>query len=252
MFHIKCGSFVRLFPRNLFLIISLLPLQVFALEQNRLSATTLDKQIEFVLSNLDKAKFMPIRQGWQYDYGFGPDSGMLNTYEYLRSLLSFESLQSKLDIKIFSEGPHDSSGLNLTDRFRFGHYNPRFVKNFHESLERLLNNRSFVSSSYESIEKYGLLQKLQRLSTLYQYIARNEREFQKYKMQYLNKLSNSSWPADGYRTFIPTKLNSSRYWNWAESAYYFWIRRDIDGTKELWIKLIDDTLQAYSISGYEK
>lgn len=62
-------------------------------------SSPLVNELSMVVKNLDKAEFRPVREGWQHDYGFGPGVGLLNTYEYLRSLTSFETFQGKLPLK---------------------------------------------------------------------------------------------------------------------------------------------------------
>ena len=109
-----------------------------ALPQN-FGSTPMSEEIARVIMNLDKAKFMPIREGWSFDYGF--KSGyILNTFEYVRSLSTFENFQRKLPMKIFIGGPHTGSSLNLKSKYEFGRYNPEFVDMFHYELRDLLGN----------------------------------------------------------------------------------------------------------------
>jgi hypothetical protein len=44
---------------------------------------------------------------------------------------------------------------------------------------------------------------------------------------------------------IPEQIYSEYYWNWSETSYHFWVRRDIDKTIDLWIAIISDVLDAY-------
>lgn len=205
-------------------------------------------QVQLVINNLDRAEFFPIRVGWAYDYGLKDGAGLLNTYEYIRSLITYETLQSILPMDIFIEGPHSKKQLELNSRFTFGHYNPEFVKYFSTVLSHLLSNQMFVDSTKGLMEEYGILDKLEKLQQIY-YITDEEPEiFNKYKLQYQEMLNNKTWPADsyeGYRAHLPESLDTSYYWNWAETNYYFWIRRDIDGTLPLWISMIDSVTNAY-------
>lgn len=55
------------------------------------------------------------------------ESGFRYLYCRVRSVVSFEKVQSIAGISIFRKGgPHDQ-GLNLSDSFQFGHYNPEFL-----------------------------------------------------------------------------------------------------------------------------
>lgn len=197
-----------------------------------------------VIQHLDQAEFSPVREGWQFDYGF-KGGGMLNTYEYLRSLSSLAAFQSKVPERIFDSGPHGDTELNLTEQYSFGHYNPHFVTYFHDGVRQLIGNQDFVSSTYDLVEASGFIYKLNYLQEIYRYIEDNPAEFKQFVSRYEDMLEDRTWPEDGYRTYLPKQFDDDYYWNWSETVYYFWVRRDIDGTKYLWIQVIDDLLQAY-------
>ena len=170
---------------------------------------------------------------------------MLNTYEYLRSLCSYEALQSALPMRIFERGPHATDSLDLTNPFEFGHYNPEFVEHFHASLRKLLENEAFITASRDGVKKHGLLEKLERLREMHGYIEANTEEFARFKKEFEAAIAENTWGKDDYRTRMPKALDSEAYWNWSETAYYFWVRRELDGTRARWIHLINDILRAY-------
>lgn len=222
---------------------------IMAMSMNLLSGAEdtrrLEQAIANVITNMDQAKFMPVRSpAWQYDYGLD-GGGILNTYEYLHSLVSFEELQNLLPMDIYLSGPHDRSDLNLTSRDSFGHYNPEFVHFFHQAVNQILSEREFVNTTHDMVDRYllGLLERLQRI---YIHIEENPEEFQQFKRNYAQQLAAGTWPEGGYYENMPDSLNSDEYWNWSETAYYFWIRRDLDGTAEQWIDIINTILSAYS------
>ena len=49
------------------------------------------EKLAYIIENLDKATFHPIRTGWKFDYGFS-GGGALNKFEYIRSLFSYQEL----------------------------------------------------------------------------------------------------------------------------------------------------------------
>lgn len=209
------------------------------------NSITLSDEIKNVIYNLDRAKFNPVRKGWQFDYGFSSGTGMLNTFEYLRSLMSFAFLQNMLPMNIYLSGPHSSDQLDLTNPNDFGHYNPEFVRYFHSVIASIISDRSFITSTQEMMNKYGIITNLKGLQDIYRLIEQDRNSFQKYKSEYQQLLHEHKWPEGGYRDHLPKELDQDKYWNWSETNYYFWIRRDIDGTMELWINIINDILDAY-------
>ena len=205
------------------------------------------REVKEVIENLESATFKPVRRGWDHDYGLESNPGMLNTYEYLRSLVSYAQFQEQIGINIFKSGPHTVEHLDLTNTEDFGHYNPRFVALFHTSLKKLMADEQFIALTHESVNQYALIQKLKQLQEIYTYIQENEAEFMDITQEYQRRLSLNKWPTEGYRMYMPEGLNSDYYWNWSETAYHFWVRREVDGTKELWIRVIDDIVSAYSL-----
>jgi hypothetical protein len=160
----------------------------------------------------------------------------------------FESLQNDMPMSIFLSGPHYDDQLVLTSKYTFGHYNPEFVKYFGSVMSELLSNKSFVSATKKMVEKYGVLHNLAGLQTIYRLIEKEQATFNKFPTQYEKKRLNGTWVEGSYAysSNLPTELNDNYYWNWAGTHYYFWVRRDIDGTKELWSPIIDSIIYAYT------
>lgn len=198
-----------------------------------------------VVLRLDQARFQPVRQGWDFDYGFQEGTGLLNTYEYVRSLCSYEALQSALPMRIFERGPHSKDSLDLTNPYDFGRYNPEFVELFRATAGNLLESEAFIAASRDGMRKHGLLEKLERLREMHGYIEANTEEFDRFKKEFEAAIAGKTWGKDDYRTRLPKALDSEAYWNWSETAYYFWVRREVDGTRGIWIHLINDILRAY-------
>ncbi|HHW80087.1 MAG TPA: hypothetical protein GX746_00070, partial [Bacteroidales bacterium] len=59
------------------------------------------------------------------------------------------------------------------------------------------------------------------------------------------RIKDETWEEGGYREMIPEQIYSEYYWNWSETSYHFWVRRDIDETIDLWTAIISDVLDAY-------
>jgi len=205
----------------------------------------IDPALRYVLSNLNSAEFTPIRTGWTHDYGFD-DGGTLNSFEYIRSLISYEELQKESPVKIFLKGPHTSTNLDLNSQNSFGYYNPKFVKQLHENLKWILSNEAFVHLTRPGVEEFNILRKLRGYLEIFSFIGKNKAEFDQLKSEYRELVNKNEWGSYDYRQKLPTYLRENLY-NWSETVYYFWVRRDIDGTKELWHKMIIDFIEAYEV-----
>ncbi len=212
------------------------------------SEDTVAREIRFVIQNLAKAKFSPVRVGWQFDYGFTESAGLLNTFEYVRSLITFETLQKILPMDIYVSGPHSKQELKLTDHNDFGHYNPQFVRYFHTVVDWVVSDESFMSATRDIMMEHTVILSLQRMQHIHRFIENNKEIFQQSKAQYEQRIREQTCPERGCGVRLPKAIAEERqYRNWAESVYAFWVRREIDGTKHLWIDVVDDVLRAYSV-----
>jgi len=206
--------------------------------------TKIQEKLTFVVENLENATFDPVRVGWQHDYGL-TGGGVLNKYEYVRSLFSYEDFQSMLNYPIYISGPHTKNALNLNSEYTFGHYNPKFVSELRSDINEILINKYFVKFSKPILEKYNFLALLKRYKAVYSITINEPEEFKEIKTQYINGIEQRSWNEGSYRYLLPDTMKTEPYWNWGETSYHFWIRRDIDNTKEIWIGMINDILNAY-------
>ncbi len=207
--------------------------------------TELSSSIADTIERLNEAHFETVRSGWDFDYGFNSESGLLNTYEYLHTLTSFEKLNSILPVPIFVSGPHKNNSLDLENAYEFGHYNPEFVSLFREAIRNVVQHSDFVSRTRDDVIRFGVLQKLKNLEQIHDYIESNRDEFMGFKTRYERQIREKTWRKEAYRDYLPAELKTEPYWNWSESVYYFWIRREIDGTRALWNSTIVDILTAY-------
>jgi tetratricopeptide (TPR) repeat protein len=204
----------------------------------------LEDVIKYLAENLDNAKFTPIRKGWQFDYGFR-DGWLLNKYEYIRSLLTYKHFQSKLKYPIYLSGPHTQDKLNLNSKYSFGHYNPKFLVMLRKSILQIMSEEDFITITKPLLKKYSILDFLKKNKDIYEITQKYPDEFDRIKLEYIKGMQNKTLSEGAYRDLVPSLLNSEVYWNWSETSYNFWIRRDIDNTKNLWIELINDVLNGY-------
>lgn len=207
-------------------------------------------KVRTLIKSIPKATFKPIRKGWAFDYTLRPTTGILNSFEYMRSLMSYESFQKMVPAKIYLSGPHDGTTLNLTEANSFGHYNPEFLTYLQAGLDEVAKDKAFLKLTGKPLTKHGIMLNLQRMQHMHRHIEKNEKngeEFRTLTKRYQKMLKEKSVPKGAYRRDLCPKGLGQDYWNWSETAYSFWMRREIDGTREQWIKLIDTVLESYEI-----
>ena len=205
----------------------------------------LQNTLKYIAENLDQATFSPVRVGWDFDYGF-KDGWILNKFEYVRSLVTYKDFQATSNDPIYLSGPHTRDQLNLNAKYSFGHYNPKFVANLRKTASSTMSNKAFINATKPLLQKYGILESLAKHKEIYDIIQKKPQEFNKIKSDFLIGIKNKTWEEGAYRTMLPAQLDSDYYWNWSETSYHFWVRRDIDKTKDLWIGLLSDVLKAYN------
>jgi hypothetical protein len=101
------------------------------------------------LSHTDKAGLTD-RSSDGFDCKTWLESGFRYLYCKVRTVVSFEKVQSIAGINIFRMGgPHDK-GLNLSDSFQFGHYNPEFLT----WLDEYLIPQGMNDSRFNKLSRY--------------------------------------------------------------------------------------------------
>ena len=205
---------------------------------------TTHSPLKDLVENLHDAYFLPVREGWQFDYGFR-EGWMWNKYEYVRSLISYRDFQELFQNRIYTSGPHTRNDLDLNANYQFGHYNPEFLLEFRGVLAEIVKDKEFIRITKPLLEKYDLVNALKKHKAIYAMTVQYPEEFQGIKEAYAQAIRSKTLEPGAYRTMVPQRLNSEMYWNWSESSYHFWVRRDLDNTKQHWIALIDDVLRAY-------
>ena len=208
------------------------------------STDEMENGLKYIAENLDDATFSPIERGWVFDYGF-KDGWLLNKFEYIRSLMTYKEFQEKSGYPIYLSGPHTKDELNLNSDYTFGHYNPKFVKFLHKATLSLTSKKVFINNTKPLLEEYGILDFLYKHKEIYDITQEYPDEYQEIKSDFIKGIKDKTWEEGGYRNMIPEQIRSEYYWNWSETSYHFWVRRDIDNTKDLWIAIISDVLDAY-------
>ena len=208
------------------------------------STDEMENALRYIAENLDDATYSPIGEGWSYDYGL-KEGWILSKFEYIRSLITYKEFQAKSGYPIYLSGPHTKDELNLNSKYTFGHYNPKFVKLLHKATLSLTSNKAFINNTKPLLEEYGILDFLYKHKEVYEITQKYPDEYQQIKSDFIKRIKDETWEEGGYREMIPEQIYSEYYWNWSETSYHFWVRRDIDETIDLWTAIISDVLDAY-------
>ena len=204
----------------------------------------IENTLIYLAENLGRAKFNPIRTEWKFDYGF-KDGALLNKFEYIRSLVTYPAFQAELKYPIYLSGPHTSDELELKSKYTFGHYNPKFVAQLRKTASVVMGKKDFISKTKPLLEEFDILDFLRKYKEIYIITQKYPDEFKKIKLDYLKGIQEKNLPEGAYRRMVPSLLDSEEYWNWSETSYHFWLRRDLDNTKDIWYGLVTDILTAY-------
>ncbi len=211
-------------------------------KQENESDDALTLALDKIARSLNSAYYLPVTNS-SFNYGFS-EGWILNKFEYVNSIMSYGQFQSKTDIPIYLSGPHRGS-LNLKSRNSFGYYNPLFVKQLKRSISKLLSDDNFIRQTRPTLKKYSIISFLKKIRSIYSLTQSNPNEFNRLKSVYLDGIRNGNLEEYAFRGLVPEALQSDAYWNWSESTYNFWIRRDIDNTKDLWAAIITEVVNAY-------
>lgn len=210
-----------------------------------LSNEKADSVLIFLVFKLNSMKYTPLKNvDWHHDYGF-KDGWLRNKFYYLRSIVSYADINKLFGQKVFLKGPHSEKMLNLDDSESFGYYNKDFLLLVKASIDRIVSNKNFLNKSRGIIQKFGIIDSLKSMREIHNiYIKDENGTSSSIKKEYMQKIVKGNWPVGGYREYIPKSIGQD-YYNWGETTFHFWLRRDIDGTKEIWFSIINKIINAY-------
>lgn len=232
--------------RSFFLIPMLSILLLTGCSNTKTSNENPDSVLISLVFKLNSMKYTPLKNvDWDFDYGF-KDGWLLNKFYYLRSIVSYADINKLFGQKVFSKGPHSETMLNLKDSKSFGYYNKDFLLLVEASIDRILSNNDFLYKSHGIIQKFAIIDSLKKMRDVHNIYIKDESGISSnIKKEYIQKLIKSNWPEGGYREYIPKSIEEEDYWNWGETTFHFWLRRDIDGTREIWLSIINKIINAY-------
>jgi hypothetical protein len=174
--------------------------------------------------------------------------------------LSF--LEEATGQKIFLSGPHDSV-LNLTNKTKFGQYNPKFVEKLAELVLPAKDDTTFITQTQTIYDvnirplariHFVTLQKLQKDSKC------AKREVRRYKSNIDKPVDeqqewyNERWfyfmnpkfcTTDDIDSLFDDGFDGGHDGNVVKTATGFWLRRSMDGTQSVFASGLETLLKRY-------
>lgn len=193
--------------------------------------------VGYVWTHLDE---QVAKESSQYDYW--PGGGYLTFGQHILSLFPYEKISKMSGFKVFIEGPHTSTKLDLENKTAFGHYNPKYVRWIINNCIPKEDEKLSVSCTQPIYDAY--LKNLARgFYISYVKLKRHPdclKEFQRQYEESLQKGTLTSNYSDhsGFYDFLSDKYCDEDFRRFSgsldENVYIsivpFWIRRSIDGT----------------------
>ena len=202
-----------------------------------------------ILKNLDKTT----NQGSGFDYW--PDGGIRIAYYHLKTFYSYEDLVKLSPVPLFLSGPHGQDHLNLESDDSFGHYNPAFLSWVSVQLDALLSDTALINASTELFGQY-LAETLLTYWDTHEILREHRSEFEALLADYQERIDTARLPPDYYyntawngRDYLDSikKLDDMHNINVIAPAVYFWLRREIDGTRPQVIRMLSELLASYGV-----
>ncbi len=180
------------------------------------------------------------------------DAGLRSLYHSTRARTSIYALGALFGAKVFVSGPHgehpDYDGKD------FGHYNPEFVKRVRIVADLLSTDPQRVERTRAAFEA-----RLRRQALTYRlvYAAMHEDPtwFSRFRDKAVAAFGTDDATFVGYDDLRPLVdgFNKAGYDEYeTDTACYFWVRRDVDGTALAWIHALDSLLAAYGVTVPER
>ncbi len=206
------------------------------------------------------------------EFDYHPNGGPRIFACHLWSKLSFQEFSKMAGVPIFLSGPHSSAGLDLKDSKNFGRYNPAFVRWAIDNLIPGAEDKAFKLATQPLYEKFirplaisffVTYKKIQREPACFDREVKRYQEYlagiikeQPYE-QYFFVMNDSFClnPQGSFDYFHKRGFDGGHNGNVDKSTFSWWIRRSLDGTKELWFKGLEKLLQTYDqklLSAYSK
>ena len=183
--------------------------------------------------------------------------GLRALYETTETLLTqmvlLPSLGRIFEAPVFVSGPHtDSPEFEVLDDW--GHHNPDFVANVLDTAMALADDPARIARTQDAFDNQLRGQATTYL-LVYDAIHHDPEWFEGFANSYRQAIGTYDTTAVYYDELDPMNNGlEARGMSWyeANTAAYFWVRRELDGTASLWRAVLQAVLDAYgALDGVE-
>ena len=183
-----------------------------------------------------------------YDMESWLDSiGLRSLYFYGRAELSLYVLDDLFATPVYLSGPHGRDPkLDAAD---FGHYNLVFVERVAEVAWALARDPARVERTRPAFERRLRRQALTYL-LVHRAIHRDPAWFEQFERDAIAAQGGANSTFVGFDDLRPMNQafeDSGYAWYEADTAAYFWVRREQDGSASAWVVAIEALLTAYAV-----
>ena len=177
------------------------------------------------------------------------EEGYRYYYCLLRDLVDIEHAAKWSGMKVFLSGPHRSRGLQLDKKYDFGRYNPEFVDWLRDAIFAATENTAFVEAT-RPYYKGHLRQLAATLFVTHELLVRQPELLESMKADLLNFVEDRSAARQPVYYGFMNLENKPMYRQGFEDAEVntavgFWVRRDIDGTRQAFFNILGDIVEVY-------
>lgn len=170
------------------------------------------------------------------------------TKQLSRTQLVLDGFANMFGTPVFSSGPHgDELDYHSTN---FGHYNPEFVARVGQAARALAQDPARVERTRGAFERRLRRQALTYL-IVYEAVHHDPAWFERFGSLYKAEIDAQAVTFSYYEELVPLNEAMDRQgmsWHETDTAAYFWLRREFDGTAALWRDAITALLTAYGVS----
>ena len=177
-----------------------------------------------------------------------PEEGLRSLYYWaVEAKVPLWSVGGLFGTNVFVDGPHGEAPNYHADHF--GSYNPEFVVRVTETARALGRDPARVERTRGAFERQ-LKRQAQTYLLVYDAIHRDPKWYEQFERTYTEQIGT---PDSTFSSYDELNVMNEAFdavgmsWYESDTAAYFWVRRELDGTAELWREAIVALLTAYGV-----
>lgn len=187
----------------------------------------------------------PLPEACPEEHSWLPDLGMRGLYCQVKSRLDYAGLIQLAGIPAFLSGPHDGARLTLDAPHQFGHYNPEFIAWLRANLLPAQSDPALLATTQPWYDQF-LRQRARTWYLAHQRLAADPVFFQAELAAYQAFLQAQSTPEFDHEYYAFAGLAKEGYSEYeVDTAVRYWLRRDLDGTRDDFFAGLTDLMQLY-------